>query len=135
MNRIEMVIDSVRTELLYYQCVVLLKDKSEQRYLPIYLRKADGEEIRNLSEGKEAADPSYFDYLSLSVTAPAKPASIVIDRLDGSIFRSKVEYLQDSNLRGFDCSAAKAIALALKEKVPIYVEESILDKVSVRLEN
>ncbi|MBI2850136.1 MAG: bifunctional nuclease family protein [Chloroflexi bacterium] len=132
MSRVEMLIDSVRRELLNYQWVVLLKDKPGRRYVPVYVGNMDGEVIRSLLQGKKAAAPSYFDLSSLGVPAPAPELQcVIIDRLENNIFYARVQYVQDNE--SYDCPSAKALAYAIKEGAPIYAEESVLSKASFKL--
>ena len=43
---IEMIIDSIRVSLMNYQRVVILKEKTAERYLPIWIGPAEAEEVK-----------------------------------------------------------------------------------------
>ena len=51
MAKVEMIIDSLRQDLLYYEWVVILKEKLGERYLPVYIGPQQADIIKSLLVG------------------------------------------------------------------------------------
>ena len=65
----EMLIDSIRVSLMNYQRVVILKEKSSDRYLPIWIGPAEADSIAVKLQDLSVPRPLTHDLLNL-VTHP-----------------------------------------------------------------
>jgi len=89
--RIEMVIDSQRQELLYYEWVVILKEKLGERYLPVHIRSQQADIIKNLLVGTEPTESVEFDFSVPDVNMDnTELQSVIINRLKNNVFYAKL---------------------------------------------
>ena len=63
MAMVEMTIDSIRVSLMNYQRVVILKEKSAERYLPIWIGPAEADAIAVKLQGVNVPRPLTHDLL------------------------------------------------------------------------
>lgn len=131
MARVEMTIDSINQDLLTYEWVILLKDKSAERYIPIYVGQTQADIIKE-EINKKAIEPEYCDFSVPGVdVASATLKSVLINRFENNIFFAKILLKHGNKSYRADYPVAKGIAFAIKEGAPIYVLESILNEASI----
>ena len=132
---IEMTIDSIRVSLMNYQQVVILKDKMTERYLPIWIGPAEAEAIRLKLQGVDVPRPLTHDLLHSMIDAlGASVSSIVINELKSDTFYAKIVLAVDGGQMEVDSRPSDAMALAVRAEVPIYAEESVLEKAGILLD-
>ena len=132
---IEMVIDSIRTSLMNYQRVVMLKEKAAERYLPIWIGTAEADAIAVKLQGATVPRPLSHDLLHSIIGAlGATLNSIVINDLKSDTFYARIILNVDGGQMEVDSRPSDALALAVRAEVPIYVEEAVLDKASILLD-
>jgi bifunctional DNase/RNase len=130
-----MQIDSIRLSLMNYQRVVILKDKSSDRYLPIWIGPAEAESIAVKLQDVATPRPLTHDLLNLVITSLGGSVShiVVYDLLDDT-FYAKLHIRLNGDIYEIDCRPSDAIALAVRVKVPIYAEDTVLEKAGVALD-
>ena len=134
MTQIEMIIDSVRRNMLSDMWVVILREKDAERYLPIYIDSSQADIIKSLLVGTEPAEPVDFDFSVPGVdTSKADIKSVIINRFKNNIFYAKLLFAHHKKSYEVDCPVAKAIALGVKAAVPIFAEETLLDKAAIEV--
>ena len=132
---IEMAIDSIRVSLMNYQRVVILKEKMADRYLPIWIGPAEADAIAVKLQGVSVPRPLTHDLLqSVIDTLGAKVNSIIVSELKNDTFYAKITLDVDGSQMEVDSRPSDALALAVRVEVPIYVEESVLDKAGILLD-
>lgn len=132
---IEMMIDSIRVSLMNYQRVVLLKEKEAERYLPIWIGPTEADAIAVKLQGVVVPRPLTHDLLNIVInTLGASINYIVINDLQNDTFYAKIMLNVDGSLVEVDSRPSDALALAVRTEVPIYTEESVLDKASIILD-
>ncbi|MBA7492931.1 hypothetical protein ES702_03484 [subsurface metagenome] len=132
---VEMVIDSIRVSLMNYQRVVMLKEKTADRYLPIWIGPAEADAIAVKLQGVSVPRPLTHDLLrSIIDTLGASINSIVVSDLKNDTFYAKIALDIDGGQLEVDSRPSDALALAVRVEVPIYVEESVLDKAGILLD-
>lgn len=132
---IEMTIDSIRVSLMNYQQVVILKDKMTERYLPIWIGPAEAEAIRLKLQGVNVPRPLTHDLLHSMIDAlGASVSSIVINDLKSDTFYAKIVLAVDGGQMEVDSRPSDAMALAVRAEVPIYAEETVLEKAGILLD-
>ena len=132
---IEMNIDSIRVSLMNYQRVVILKEKVSERYLPIWIGPAEADAIRVKLEGASLPRPLTHDLLCSVIDAlGATVDSIVVSDLKNDTFYAKIVLNVDGGQMEIDSRPSDAIALAVRVDVPIYAEESVLDRAGIVLD-
>ncbi|MBI2171587.1 MAG: bifunctional nuclease family protein [Chloroflexi bacterium] len=131
----EMVIDSIRVSLANYQRVVILKEKGSDRYLPIWIGPAEADAIAVKLQGVLVPRPLTHDLLgSVIASLGARLVRIVVSDLQNDTFYAKLGLQVNGNTVEIDSRPSDAIALAVRAQAPIYVEESVLEKAGVMLD-
>lgn len=133
---VEMSVESVRINLATNQRVVILKDGQGDRYLFIWIATAEAYSIAMELQGTTSLRPLTHDLLKTVIAdLGGKLISVIINDLSDDIFYARL--VLDANGRHVevDSRPSDAIALAVRAKVPIYVEESVLDHAGVTLQS
>jgi len=132
---IEMTIDSIRVSLMNYQRVVMLKEKDADRYLPIWIGPAEADAIAVKLQGVTVPRPLTHDLLRTVInTLGATINSIIVSDLKNDTFYAKIIFDVDGGQVEIDSRPSDALALAVRAEVPIYAEETVLDKSSIILD-
>ena len=132
---IEMVIDSIRVSLMNYQRVVILKEKAAERYLPIWIGRAEADAIAVKLQGATVPRPLTHDLLYSIINALGATINfILLSDLKSDTFYAKIVFNADGGQMEVDCRPSDALALAVRAEVPIYVEEAVLDKAGILLD-
>ena len=116
-----------------YQRVVILKEKSsQQRYLPIWIGGAEAESIAIKLQDVPIARPLTHDLVTNIIgELGAKISAIVVSDLTDDTFFAKIVLDDDGSQVEIDSRPSDAIALAVRTKAPIYVDEGVLDRAGV----
>jgi uncharacterized protein len=132
---IEVTIDSIRVSLMNYQRVVILKEKMADRYLPIWIGHAEADAIAIKLQGVTVTRPLTHDLLrSVIETLGAHINYIVVNDLKNDNFFAKIDMQVDGHQIEVDSRPSDALALAVRVEVPIYVDESVMDKAGILLD-
>jgi hypothetical protein len=132
---VEMTIDSIRVSLMNYQRVVILKEKMTDRYLPIWIGPAEADAIAVKLQGASVPRPLTHDLLSSVVDVlGARVHSIIVCDLKNDTFYAKIILNVDGKHMEVDSRPSDALALAVRVDVPIYVDDSVLDKAGILLD-
>ena len=132
---IEMEIESIRASLMNYQRVVMLKEKEAERYLPIWIGPAEADAIAVKLQGVTVSRPLTHDLLhSVINTLGATVNSITISNLKNDTFYAKIILNVDREQLEIDSRPSDALALAVRAEVPIYAEETVLDRAGIFLD-
>jgi hypothetical protein len=133
---IEMTIESIRVSLVNYQRVVMLKEKNTLRYLPIWIGSAEAQAIAiRLQEGIQVQRPMTHDLLATTIEVlGAKVEHVIVSDLKNDTFYAKILLNVGGNQLEIDSRPSDALALAVRVEVPIYADDSVLDKAGIVLE-
>jgi len=132
---VELTIESIRVSLMNYQRVVVLKEKDADRFLPIWIGPAEADAIAVRLQEVAVARPLTHDLLaSIIETLGATVSFILVNDLANDTFFARIMLDIDGKSLSIDSRPSDAIALAVRAQVPIYAEESVLDKAGVRLD-
>ncbi len=132
---IEMSIDSIRVSLMNYQRVVILKEKAADRYLPIWIGPAEADAIAVRLQDVTTPRPLTHDLLtSIIQELGARVNSIVVNDLMNDTFYARIVIDVDGKRLEIDSRPSDALALAVRVKVPIFADESVLDKAGIFLD-
>ena len=132
---IELTIDSIRVSLMNYQRVVILKEKESERYLPIWIGPAEADAIAVKLQGATVPRPLTHDLLrSVIDSLGATVEYIIVNDLKSDTFYAKVILNVDGKQIEVDARPSDALALAVRVEVPVYADESVLDKAGILLD-
>jgi bifunctional DNase/RNase len=133
---IEMTIDSIRVSLMNYQRVVILKEKTSDRYLPIWIGPGEADAIAVKLQGVAVPRPLTHDLLASVInTLGAVVNSIIVNDLKNDTFYARVILDIDGKQLEVDSRPSDALALAVRTGVPIFADESVLDKAGIMLDS
>ena len=132
MAEVEMIIDSVRRSPVNHQWVVILKDKLEKRYLPVYIGSSQAEVIKRELTGVSPLETFANDPISKDIKRiGSKIKSVKIDKLEGNKFSAELVLTDEGKSCEISCPPAKALAIAVRARVPIFTDEIILDRAAI----
>ncbi len=127
-----MELHGVNLDVMTNQPVVILRDPSAKRFLPIWIGQFEATAILMEMQSVKPSRPLTHDLLkSVIETFQASVDQIVIDDLKDGTFFAKVYLQANSNTLRIDARPSDAIALAVRTEAPIFAEEAVLDKASV----
>ncbi|MEI8349749.1 MAG: bifunctional nuclease family protein [Candidatus Omnitrophota bacterium] len=112
--------------------VVVLREKGGNRYLPIVVGMAEAAAIRMQVNGFVPPRPLTHDLMCAFLDAyGVHLEKIVIDKLIDNTFHAKL-YLSSGvdGIKIMDARPSDSIALAVRTKSPLFVDEMVLNKLS-----
>ena len=132
---LEMTIDSIRVSPMNYQRVVILKEKDADRYLPMWIGPAEADAIAVKLQDLSVPRPLTHDLLRTVIdTLGGSVQHILVTDLQNDTFYAKIAIQTNGGTKDIDCRPSDAVALAVRAQVPIYVDESVLDKAGILLD-
>ena len=132
---LEMTIDSIRVSPMNYQRVVILKEKDADRYLPIWIGPAEADAIAVKLQDLSVPRPLTHDLLrSVIDSLGGSVQHILVNDLQNDTFYAKITIQTNGSSKEIDCRPSDAVALAVRVQVPIYVDESVLEKAGILLD-
>jgi bifunctional DNase/RNase len=132
---VEMTVESVRINLATQQRVVILKATKQERYLFIWIAHAEAYAIAVELQGTNPPRPLTHDLLKNVISElGAKIVSIVISDLIEDIFYARIVLDVAGRHVEIDSRPSDAIAIAVRTKTSIYVDESVLERAGMTLD-
>jgi hypothetical protein len=129
---IRVVIDSIRVSLMSQLRVVILKDPSSGKYLPIFIGPCEAEAIAVKLQGMTVERPLTHDLLkSMIGELGGRVRHIVVNDLRQDTFFAQIIIDVNGQTRTIDSRPSDAIALAVRLDTIIYVEESVMDRAGI----
>jgi uncharacterized protein len=129
---IEVTIDSIRVSLMSQHRVVILKDAESDRYLPIWIGACEADAITIELQGVEVARPFTHDLLKSAINQlGGKIKSVYINDLNNEVFYAQIVLDVNGHRMEVDSRPSDALALAVRAKVPIYVNETVMEKAAI----
>lgn len=129
---IEVVIDSVRVSLTNQQRIVILKEISAERYLPIWIGPYEAEAITIALQEVEIARPQTHDLIkNLIHTMNARLSRIEITAIRDDVYFANLILDNAGEEVRIDCRPSDAVAMAVRCHVPILVAKDVMDTASI----
>jgi bifunctional DNase/RNase len=129
---IKVQIDSIRVSLMSQLRVVVLKDPVSGRFLPIFIGPCEAEAIAVKLQGMHVERPLTHDLLkSVIAELGGEVQYIVVNDLRQDTFYAQIIVEQAGETHVIDSRPSDAIALSVRLDVPIYVEESVMDRAGI----
>lgn len=127
---VRIIIDETRLEQ-----VVVLKEKSGKRSLPIIIGVGEAAAIKMEISGVQPMRPLTHDLLKNILTGlGAKLDKMVIDSLKNNTFYAKLYITLNGKAAVVDARPSDSIALAVRMKCPIYIAEDVLKQAGLETE-
>jgi uncharacterized protein len=125
---VEVTIDSIRVSLMSNHRIIILKDVNSDRYLPIWIGPCEADAITVTLQEQEVPRPLTHDLLRATITEMGGiPEHVVIHALRNDVFYARIVVRQNGKQLELDSRSSDAIAFAVRVKVPIFVEEAVLE--------
>ena len=132
---LDMSVDSIRVSPMNYQRVVILKEKDSDRYLPIWIGPAEADAIAVKLQDLTVPRPLTHDLLQTVIdTLGAAVQHILVSDLQNDTFYAKIVIKMNGDVKEIDSRPSDAMALAVRTKVPIFAEESVMEKAGILLD-
>jgi bifunctional DNase/RNase len=132
---IEVVIDSIRISLISQHRVVMLRDTDGERQLPIWIGPCEAEAITVELQDTEIARPLTLDLMNNVIAELGGTVShILINELRESVYYAKLVVDVNGEVTEIDCRPSDAIGLAVRAKVPIFIENAVMDEAGIEPE-
>lgn len=129
---IEVVIDSIRISLISQHRIVMLRDIDSEKRLPIWIGPCEAESITMELQDVEIARPVTHDLLKNVIEAMGGTVShILINELNEQVFYARLFIDSEGEMTEIDCRPSDAIAVAVRAKVPIFVNEAVMDEAGI----
>jgi bifunctional DNase/RNase len=129
---IEVTVDSIRVHLPTAQHVVILKEKVNDRYLPIWIGQFEANAIAMRIQGMAPERPITHDLMSTTFGELGISVSrIVVTALSEEVFFARLHLQQNGREVDVDSRPSDAIALAVRFECPIFVAADVLDRAGV----
>ena len=125
---IEMTIKGLMVDPITNMPIVILKDKGGDRVLPIWVGIFEANAIALQIENVTTPRPMTHDLLrNVIQDLHATVQKIVVCDLQENTFYALIYLLLDGNTVAIDARPSDAIALALRTRAPIFVEDAVID--------
>ena len=126
--QIEMLIKGLMVDPVTNMPIVILRDQEGERVLPIWVGVFEANAIALQIENIAAPRPMTHDLLrDIIGNLKAAVEKIVVSDLKESTFYALIYLRVNENLVAVDARPSDAIALALRVRAPIYVEDSVIE--------
>ena len=129
---VEVTVDSIRVSLMSTHRVVILKDVESDRYLPIWIGPCEADAITVELQEVEVARPLTHDILKTTIGAlGGRLIRVEISDLKNDIFYATLVIESKGKSLEIDARSSDALALAVRSKVPIYVDDDVMTKAAI----
>jgi bifunctional DNase/RNase len=127
----ELTVVGVRVELPSNQPIVLLKESSGDRYLPIWIGAVEATAIAFAQQGIVPARPLTHDLLKDVLSAVgADLDAVMITELRDGVYYADLRFGDGTSV---SARPSDAIALAIRAGTVIYADESVLDVAGITI--
>jgi uncharacterized protein len=112
--------------------IVLLKDSTERRALPIWIGQNEARAILSVLENQSCPRPMTHDLLGNCLTSLGVSLDrVIIHSLEDNTFFAVLTLKQGETTQRVDSRPSDAIALALRLNAPIWVMEEVVADASI----
>ncbi len=132
---IEMSIEAVRVSMQNLNRVLVLKEKLAERYLVIWIGPAEAEAIAIKLGEAQPPRPMTHDLLrSVIDTLGAQVSHILVSDIANDTFFARIVLDNNGKTTEIDSRVSDAVALAVRAQVPIFADESVLERAGLLID-
>jgi uncharacterized protein len=129
---VEVVIDSIRVSLMSQHRIVVLKDTTSDRYLPIWIGPCEADAITIELQEMPPQRPLTHDLLKSAIRdLGGRIVHILINDLRNDVYYARILVDVSGKQVEIDSRPSDAIALAVRAKAPIFVADMVMDKAAI----
>lgn len=115
--------------------IVLLREQSGVRFLPIWVGTVEAMSISSAIEGAEPPRPQTHDLMVDVIAAlGARAVRIVVTELRDSVFFADLVFERDGEEFVVSSRPSDAIALSVRSGIPVYANSTVLDEAGIEIE-
>ena len=132
MAEIEVEIQSVRQAPVSNKFTLMLKDKTTERYLPIYIGEAQAFRIKQLLIGAPLSnqlEPNPLD----NIPEDFNLISVVINKFKDNEFFAKLVLKRGEKTKHLRLQLTEAIIASVINEVPIFVSKAVFTKTGITI--
>jgi bifunctional DNase/RNase len=119
----------VRVEMPTNKPILLLRERGGERYVPIWIGAPEATAIAYAQQGVTPPRPLTHDLLLDILTGLGHElSSVMITRMEEGVFYAELVIDGD---RRISARSSDAVAVALRAKVPVFVDDDVLAEVGV----
>ncbi len=134
-NMMELVIDSIRVSLLNHQRVVILKEKDNERYLPIWIGPPEADAIAVRLQEVSVPRPLTHDLMHNCIKSMGGIIDhIVVSSMENDTYFATIVVRKGDKTVEIDARPSDALALAVRADVQIFAAPEVMEKCGVRLD-
>jgi uncharacterized protein len=134
-DMIEMSVEFVRVSMQNYNRVVILKEKESDRYLLIWIGPSEAEAIAMRLGEVSPPRPQTHDLMrSIIESLEAQVSYVLVNDLNNDTFYARIVLDANGRTVEIDSRTSDAIALAVRAQVPIYADETVLERAGIILD-
>ena len=132
---IEVTIDSIRVSLMSQHRIVVLKEESSSRFLPIWIGPFEADAITLQLQDIDAPRPLTHDLLKTVIeTMGGEVLHILISGLEKNTYFARIVLDVDGDTVEIDSRPSDAIALGVRVNAPIYVADEVMEQAGLQPE-
>lgn len=132
---IECEIHSIRVSLTNHDRIVVLQEKDNERYLPIWIGVYESEAITIALQKIVVARPLTHDLLKALIDQlGGRLVAVEISAIEADTFYAQLVLEVDGVRKHVDCRPSDAIALMVRTQVPLYVAEEVMEQSAIEEE-
>ena len=129
---IEMRVAGIALDAITRSPIVLLKDSTDRRALPIYIGQEQAGAIMRALENQKPPRPLTHDLIANMLEAwNMSLEEVIIHSLQKDTFYAALIVRQGENRKEIDARPSDAIAVALRTNAPIWVMEEVIADASI----
>jgi bifunctional DNase/RNase len=129
---VEMVVESVRVHMPSNRHVVILREATRERYLPIWVGPWEASAIAMRLQGQTPERPLTHDLFAATLTdLGVEVRQVVIAELAEETFHARLHLRSGGRDIEIDSRPSDALALAVRMSAPVYAAEAVLDQAGV----
>ncbi len=129
---IEMKVAGIALDAASHSPLILLRDTTDRRQLPIYISREQASSIISVLENQPSPRPLTHDlFVNLLETWDMTLERVVIHSLRDNTFYALLTLVQGDTRQELDARPSDAIAIALRLDAPIWVMEEVIAEASM----
>ena len=134
-SMIEMTVDHVRINYMSDLRVVVLKAKQDERHLPIWIGRAEGDAIAIKLEGQDTPRPTTFPIVDRMIRdLGGEIEQVVVNDIVDDTFFAILKVKNGESAVDYDTRPSDAIALAVHSGAPVFAAPEVLDKAGIKFD-
>lgn len=131
-DMVEVQIDSIRVSLMSQQRIVILRERSTERYLPIWIGVYEAEAITIALQEVAVARPLTHDLIkNILKEFHARVIRVEVVSMREDTYFGNIVVELNGQMLNIDSRPSDALAIAVRSHVPIFVARSVMNSVGI----